>query len=115
MPVEVNHAIEVIFQDYHFKNKVVSVAATPEEEEELERTGGSKSFYCSGVKASFRQDAKTKAFTSYTKKMTKSILRTNVLVLFIHLTLPAISDCVLVSLFNNHYLQSRTMSSSVYS
>jgi len=29
----------VIFHDYHFKNKVVSVAATPEEEE-LKRTGG---------------------------------------------------------------------------
>jgi hypothetical protein len=39
MPVGVNHAIEVIFHDYHFKNKVVSVAATPEEEE-LKRTGG---------------------------------------------------------------------------
>jgi hypothetical protein len=114
MPVEVNHAIEVILHDYHFKNKVVSVAATPEEEE-LKRTGVSKSFCCSGVKASFRQDAKTKAFTSYTKKMTKSILRTNVLVLFIHSTLPAISDYVLVSLVNNQYLQSRTMSSSVYS
>jgi hypothetical protein len=44
----------VIFHDYHFKNKVVSAAVTPEEE---------------GLKR-----------TSYTKKMTKSILRTNVLV-----------------------------------
>ena len=110
MPVGVNHASEVIFQDYHFKNKVVSAAATPEEKQ-LKRTGGSKSFYCSGVKASFRQDAKIKAFTSYTKKMTKSILRTIVLVGFIHF----ISDYVLVSLVNNHYLQSRTMSSLVYS
>jgi hypothetical protein len=31
MPVGVNHASEVIFQDYHFKNKVVSAASTPEE------------------------------------------------------------------------------------
>jgi len=31
MPVEVHHSIEVIFQDYHFNNKVVSAAATPEE------------------------------------------------------------------------------------
>jgi hypothetical protein len=82
MPVGVSHASQVIFQDYHFKNKVVSAASTPEEE--LKRTGGIKSFCCSGVKASFRQDAKTKAFTSYTKKMTKSILRTIVLVKFIH-------------------------------
>ena len=31
MPAEVNHASEVIFQDYHFRNKVFSAAATPEE------------------------------------------------------------------------------------
>jgi hypothetical protein len=39
MPVGVNHAIEVIFHDYHIKNKVVNAAATPEEEG-LKRTGG---------------------------------------------------------------------------
>ena len=110
MPVGVNHASEVIFQDYHFKNKVVSAAAMPGKEE-LKETGGSKSFCCSGVKASFLQDAKTKAFTSYTKKMTKSILRTNVLVQFIHF----ISDYVLVGLVDNQYLQTWTMSSLDYS
>jgi hypothetical protein len=31
MPVVVNQANEVIFQDYHIRNKVVSAAITPEE------------------------------------------------------------------------------------
>jgi tRNA U34 5-methylaminomethyl-2-thiouridine-forming methyltransferase MnmC len=95
MPVEVNHASQVIFQDYHFRNKVVSVVATPEEKK----------------KKNQRRQGEVKAFTSYTKKMTKSILRTIVLVQFIHF----ISDYVLVGLVNNQYLQSRTMSSLVYS
>jgi hypothetical protein len=46
MPVEVNHASQVIFQDYHFRNKVVSVVATPEEKKKKNqrRQGEVKAF-----------------------------------------------------------------------
>jgi hypothetical protein len=83
----------------------------------------SKSFFCSGMKARFRQDAKEKAFTSYRKKMTKSIAISDYVLaslfiwiyikilglsprLFIHSTLPAISDNVLDLFihFDRHYI-----------
>jgi len=58
MPGVVNHAIEVIFQDYQNKFMVEIVTATPRKEEERDQRRAVvevKAFFCSGVKASFRK------------------------------------------------------------
>jgi hypothetical protein len=68
------------FSGLSHKIKVEIGADTPEERRRKRFKAGQftvKAFFCSGVKARFRFRAKKKAFTSYRKFLTKSIVNRN--------------------------------------